>query len=391
MDERLIKSIGVSVKDSDNAIGYFGTGLKYAISVLLRENCKIRIMTDEKVLEFSLHEEEIRGKTFSFICMNGEKLSFTTEFGKNWNVSNAFRELACNTTDEGGSYRELMPFFDSSRSKPGTTQIVVEGQPFADAWDRKEDILPDLQRLEMVDYGGGVQAYARSSGYLYYKGVQVYELPKPSKYLYNFVGHVTLTEDRTIKSPELAYSSIRGMHAESNSRELIKTIATAADTWLEGTFNYSYISPGDTMQEVCEDLIKKDFLSVNKTLVAVVTRRNPTKFVEKTLLKDYPDARKKIAIYKYLTLLEKQFPGISHKYPIKITPKIAPGVMGLAVDGDIIISEETFEIGAKFVAGTIFEEFMHLETGFEDLTRSFQNSLINRMMTLTERLNDEDF
>ena len=36
-----ISSFGVSVKEGDSPIGFFGTGLKYAIAVLLRHNQKI--------------------------------------------------------------------------------------------------------------------------------------------------------------------------------------------------------------------------------------------------------------------------------------------------------------------------------------------------------------
>ena len=36
IDIRSISTFGVSVKEGDNPIGFFGTGLKYAIVVLLR-------------------------------------------------------------------------------------------------------------------------------------------------------------------------------------------------------------------------------------------------------------------------------------------------------------------------------------------------------------------
>ena len=40
IDVHAISIMGVSVKE-DNSIGFFGTGLKYAIAVLLREGIKI--------------------------------------------------------------------------------------------------------------------------------------------------------------------------------------------------------------------------------------------------------------------------------------------------------------------------------------------------------------
>ncbi|HEX4610447.1 MAG TPA: hypothetical protein VH092_19815, partial [Urbifossiella sp.] len=35
IDINLVKLLGVSVKDSDNAIGFFGTGMKYALACTL--------------------------------------------------------------------------------------------------------------------------------------------------------------------------------------------------------------------------------------------------------------------------------------------------------------------------------------------------------------------
>lgn len=44
-----IASFGVSVKEGENPIGFFGTGLKYAIAVLLRTGHRITVMTGPRV------------------------------------------------------------------------------------------------------------------------------------------------------------------------------------------------------------------------------------------------------------------------------------------------------------------------------------------------------
>lgn len=64
IDPRSITTFGVSSKDSESAIGYFGTGLKYAIAILLREGCKIDIYTGGDFLFDSLVSigEQITGE-----------------------------------------------------------------------------------------------------------------------------------------------------------------------------------------------------------------------------------------------------------------------------------------------------------------------------------------
>ena len=46
IDLDVIRIMGVSVKTKDNPIGYFGTGLKFALSTLLRSGHKVTLLRD---------------------------------------------------------------------------------------------------------------------------------------------------------------------------------------------------------------------------------------------------------------------------------------------------------------------------------------------------------
>lgn len=48
IDPRMISTFGVNVKENDSAIGFFGTGLKYAIAILLRNHHRISIQLIEE-------------------------------------------------------------------------------------------------------------------------------------------------------------------------------------------------------------------------------------------------------------------------------------------------------------------------------------------------------
>jgi len=43
LDLRLMATFGCSVKETNNPIGFFGTGLKYALAVLLRTGHKVTV------------------------------------------------------------------------------------------------------------------------------------------------------------------------------------------------------------------------------------------------------------------------------------------------------------------------------------------------------------
>src|SRR5690554_6101264 len=122
LDSRLITLFGASVKpNSTNPIGFFGTGLKYAIAVTLRLGGKIELHAGGETITISQQTTAIRDKQFSTIFMRDSKgstmLGFTTELGKTWEPWMAYRELLCNALDEGGgvdvvqdnSYHELAP------------------------------------------------------------------------------------------------------------------------------------------------------------------------------------------------------------------------------------------------------------------------------------------
>ena len=113
IDSRAFTTFGINAKPSTNSpIGYFGTGLKYAIAVLVREGLKVTVWIGTEPHEFYCEPSNFRGKDFSLIRMRRQRgvtrkwmatdLPFTTELGKNWKLWMALRELHSNTLDENG-------------------------------------------------------------------------------------------------------------------------------------------------------------------------------------------------------------------------------------------------------------------------------------------------
>jgi hypothetical protein len=199
IDPRLITTLGVNVKDSDSPIGFFGTGLKYAIAVLLREGQEITISSGLRKFSFEVKEEEVRGKSFGFIFMKeGEgtahPLGFTTELGKNWNLSNAYRELFSNAKDEGGE------IFVENFTLPseGITAICVEGEAFKEVHENRSDFL--LEKSEPPIFSSSyIEVFSGASKAIFYRGIAVSFPSLPTTLTYNILERLDLTEDRTAK------------------------------------------------------------------------------------------------------------------------------------------------------------------------------------------------
>lgn len=206
IDIRSICTFGVSVKEGENPIGFFGTGLKYAIAVLLRTGHKVTIQSGRTVANFGLSKETIRGQEFEVITMatgNGpaEHLGFTTQLGKQWELWMAYREVACNCKDEGGD-----GFHSTSEPAPiaGTTRVIVKGDAFEGVFDNGHMyILTDDPSMKL----GMVEVRNRAGNDLFYRGVRVMQTNRPGLYTYNILSQISLTEDRTVKSEWDVYTN----------------------------------------------------------------------------------------------------------------------------------------------------------------------------------------
>lgn len=199
-------TMGMSAKVGDHPIGRFGTGLKYAIAVILRNHGQIRLFRDGTEYEFYLSKKSFRGVEFEHVrlrkknglgkWMTSRKMPFTTQLGRDWQLWQAYRELESNTRDEGGE--TVLVDHPSMKGPESGTMIEVDCRGFSQCVE-DENVFLDTDRTERVFRSPKVDIYDTPSRYLYYRGIRVYELRYPSLYTYDFgEGVVTLTEDRTM-------------------------------------------------------------------------------------------------------------------------------------------------------------------------------------------------
>lgn len=215
IDIRAFTILGINSKpNTDNPIGYFGTGLKYALSVLLREGCKVEVWIGKDKYTFYTRTARFRDKDFDQIRMKREDMSwlesiigkpgkpkyedlpFTTEFGKNWEPWMAYRELESNTRDENG--RTFLADDVALSKFPEGTRIVVTGEAFVQAYLSRHTIfLKD--GLTERDSDDTLQVFEVPSEWVYWRGMRVHKLDKPAEFTYNILEPLELTEDRTAK------------------------------------------------------------------------------------------------------------------------------------------------------------------------------------------------
>ena len=378
IDVAAITTFGASNKD-DTKIGYFGTGLKYAVAILLREGHGVTLMRGATPYVFATEATSISGKMFDVVTMNGEPLGFTTELGKNWELWQAYRELYCNAIDEhGGATAEPV------EPRVGATLVIVTGDALVKIHANREHYFL-FSKIPLF-----LSRYAEphhGSGPIYYRGIQAMEPGKPTLYKWNVQHSLTLSENRTVQSEWEAHWAVTRAVINSTDRAVIENVLTCSEDYYESRLQFDSLTISDREHAV--------FVSVVKERAAMLDHRlNRSALAAcKASLAELIDARA-------IVLDEHQAATLRHavdfcrtlgypvdQFPIVVADRLGDaGVLGFAANGKIYLSTETFTRGARCVAGTLLEEYWHLSMALRDETRQFQNHLIETIVSLGSRI-----
>jgi hypothetical protein len=244
IDLRAFMTFGVNAKPGARSpIGFFGTGLKYAVAVLCREGCNVTVWVGDEPHVFYTDKVDFRGKEFLQLRMKrkrgvtarwmSQELPFTTELGKNWKIWMALRELHSNTLDENGvSY---LSADDVASGLEGSTRIVVSGDAYVTAFAELDKIFlkeaTDAPGYDIVRHPG-------PSKVAYYRGLRAHDLERESLYTWDLRAEQTLTEDRTLKYGFMVEYYVRHHVMASKDKILIKTCLEADENTLEGSVNW---------------------------------------------------------------------------------------------------------------------------------------------------------
>lgn len=384
LDLAAVTTFGVSVKEKEDAIGFFGTGLKYAIAVSARLGGQLTLYHGLQRIEFKPSTIAMRGKSFASLVMQPEggsarELPFTLELGKLWEPWMAFREFYCNGLDEPDFQHGLRLL----RPREGYTTLVVENCPELEKAykDRAEFILETPPAFDHPE----ASIHATPGRGIYYRGVLVHE-QAGCQYSYNVKKQLTLTEDRTLKDSYSARNALgEACQALTDSTMCARIVAAACagyGTTAECHFIWSSWNPtspeftqalraqyrkiGDRMPEALRNILKEE--------ASDLFEPKPVRLGE--------FERRMIERAKAFLLASGH--DLS-TYEIVCVENLGEGILGQAKEGKIWLSRICLDKGTKIVAGTLLEEYLHNEHGFDDCSRAFQDFLLDRYITLAER------
>jgi hypothetical protein len=407
--------VGACTKRDDNTkIGYFGSGLKYAMAVLLREGTKINIYSGVNKIELNTTVETLRGQNFDVITIDGKKTNLTTDMGIKWKLWQAVREIYCNALDEDGFNSEIV-----EQIKPVENEtafyLTITGNEQLEAimanWDR---YFANNRIIHAACSHGKVMFPKESTVSVYRKGVRCYEQKRPSLFDYD-LDNIEITESRLIEYEFLLFADLGKIWRECATGTMIKKLLALTkdgniENYIEYDIDWSYgNSFNPAWLEILKDVIVipyeyaghyRDVLSKQDAVIL------PHKLLRKLI--DYfgaeincpatsfdrygkycvtePSNRDAFLLKESLKFFEEV--GLSIDHPIEIAIFQDKRILGtVSKDKKIVLSTKVMELGKKKIVSTIMEECFHLESAMSDETREFQNYLINQMVTLLENTN----
>ena len=361
---------GVSVKENDHAIGHFGSGFKYAVAIILRLNGSIKVTTGGEEFIFEKVNTTVRGKTFEMVTCNGEQCGFTTRMGINWEPWAAYRELSCNAADEFGS--------TSFEYEEHDTVIEVCCDRIARAHYER-----DLHFISgrLIGEYHNVEIYDRQSNSIYYQGVEVVKLDKPSKYSYNIKCPIDLTEDRTAKCLWTVNYYVQRCMQEAEDKTYVEAILDhdddetyedvigfdvrelRSDTFVEVALEKH--QKGEEMDDVVDEMIQKHIDATGRWEEYYLSSDEMKMYEEAADLLDGVDVDIKACKVNFVVGL-------------------GGNAMERVHNGEINLSDTLFDHDIRQIAITMLESYVKLDTGSREYGERIQDWLLNKIVSLSK-------
>lgn len=253
LDMNALFLLGASSKRGDDTkIGFFGSGNKYALAVLLRHGIDVKIFSGDRQVLVEKKSTEFRGENFDQIVIDGKETSFTTSMGPEWELWFALREFVCNAIDEGGFESGLVEDGEGFAGISGKTTFYVDvsnTELLNFVSNLSNYILtPEYVRNYRMDQISGVSIIRRNTSEsdisetskIYRRGLRVdNDAVKKSLFLYD-VPNAEITESRVLKYAWIDVGNIGEALAASTNEDVVNSCFEL--------FDGSYKEPDDYIE-----------------------------------------------------------------------------------------------------------------------------------------------
>lgn len=425
MERDALILMGASTKrDEVGKIGFFGTGVKYALAVLLRNQVPVRIWAGDRELLLEAEPVMLRGHEFRRLVVRDglerHPTSVTLDVGPTWTVWMAVREILANAVDEGLVEVTETEHPDGAAC-PGTTAVCFEKVgPVEEVWRTKDEIVRlDTPAAFECKAGRILQRFGDDATRIYKNRVLVGKYEGIlSLWDYDLL-EVPLTEDRRVDMWNAAKHA-QAVVAQSPEavKQVIDWVSKAQFGPRPSVFEKDMVSswhrPDKAWVIALEDNVLTDPETAKWAARDIVdlhlnVRVLPQEWID-TLRRTYPEEAPKTlmeALKKSVAANEvppetvikgdkevlARAVSIMARENMKVTcPIAAVEFKDQAVLGrwdekaqKILIAKRVLSEGVALTLEVLIEEYAHKESGMADCTRGFQTYLVKLLVKSIRR------
>lgn len=413
IDINAFKLIGASTKREDSSkIGYFGSGLKYSMAYMLRNNLNFSVYSGDKEIKIGTSNTNYRDVDFQVITINDEPTSMTTAMGPSWLLWFVIREIYCNAIDEGSASIDMVDEIELNTDETSFyLEINSDIMEIVENWDyyfsmKRTNPIYDSNDIKLFNsnpngiliYRKGVQCHFDS----YTQGIFDYDFP-----------NLTINESRVLDSMYNSKRIIMKWFATYAPENIISTLLHDFDIKDRNSTRFEFDMPWDELTQVNKDVwtaaikdrtlviaeiaghyaqqiesSRNEYLILPKYLVEALERLVPDVKVLGESFNGYrfvlvdTNQKQEFLLKEAMKFFDEAQYQVKHD--IKIAHFDDKLVLGMAKDDTILISEKVFNQGKRKLVEVIYEENEHILSGFGDETRSFQDHLISNVISQME-------
>lgn len=413
LDPKALSLVGASTKREDEkTIGQFGSGNKFALAYLLRNDYETSIYAGKDEIPVKLIEEKFRDKPFKVLNIAGNDTSITTEMGKDWELWQAIREIYCNALDEGEASIELTNKVEPEEDE--THFYIKADDEVREFVSNFSSYFSETKRvLFECKYGKILEKDHEEKACIYRKGVKCFITKKKSAYDYDF-NSIEINESRIVEYnwhiPEKLWKILK----QCDDREIILKILKAS-----GHDDYIESELGDNIASIYSSNMSDGFKNVVKStnlapkeyagmlpeedqLNHIMIPYKVFKQVQEHLDEENTHRKFNItnnALYREIEMkplweqtLRQVYDfldevGYNIPYDVKAVKFNKKNTLGSIKGEQILIADVCFERGMNEVLNTMIEEYIHIKHGVQDETRGMQAAIISEFITYMKNKN----
>jgi len=409
IDTQAFSLIGASTKRGDSGkIGLYGSGNKYSIATLLRQNIDFKVFSGEDEISFTTRSQNFRDQNFEVILINGQETSLTTTMGgDDWNTAFApIREIYSNALDEdSNSTIKQVSSFDPEN---GYTKFYIEMTEGVEHFYKNIHLYFCNHNPKVLyssaSHGSIFENTDNNSFRVFRKGILSHFDPKlKALFHYNFTD-LDINESRVVKYVWQIDSRIGQILKTTTNEAIINTLLLQLNGGNAGFVEHkadwnTYTNFSSVWLNVCKTykfvpvefahLFKPSDVEGRLGLPMKMLKALKSQFDELDILGLGQTEKGDFVEVEASTILtDKVIDAIiklnNTEYKFRLKDPIIKyvhfsdeKVLGLANEGVIYLSTKLDVYGIDEIAKIIIEENEHNITGFEDETREFQNHLFS--------------